>query len=145
MDGIQGKVVLGTAVLALGALLTAACSEKKQEPPPAPPPATASAQPVVATPPELQEAEKVFTRRCAMCHGNRGAGDGPMSGGFRTPPRNFQDKAWQTEVSDAHIEKIIAEGGPAVGKSPAMPPSPDLAGTPMIQGLRQYIRFLEKK
>ncbi len=144
MDGIQGKVVV-TVALALGALLTAGCSEKKEPAPAAPAPVAAAAQPVVETPAELKEAEKVFRSRCGMCHGNRGAGDGPMSQGFRPPPRNFQDKAWQQEVSDAHIEKIIAEGGPSVGKSPAMPPSPDLAGTPMVPSLRQYIRFLEKK
>ena len=136
------------AALATGALLVAGCSEKK-EAPAAPAQAPAQAQrPVAAAsaevvvPAGLEEAAKVFSSRCAMCHGPRGAGDGPVSGGFNPPPRNFQDKAWQAEVSDDYLEKIIAEGGPAVGRSAAMPPSPDLAGKPVVKGLRQYIRAL---
>lgn len=133
------------AALAAGVLLLAGCSEKKEAPAapaqaPAQPVAAASAE--VAVPAGLEEAAKVFASRCAMCHGPKGAGDGPVSGGFNPPPRNFQDPAWQAEVSDDYLEKIIVEGGPAVGRSAAMPPSPDLAGKPVVKGLRQYIRAL---
>ncbi|MCY1016532.1 c-type cytochrome [Pyxidicoccus sp. MSG2] len=97
------------------------------------------------TPAVRQEAEEVFNSRCAVCHGPRGGGDGAASAGLTPPPRNFQDKAWQAAVSDEHIEKIIAYGGGAVGRSPAMPPNPDLADKPVVRGLREHIRGLAAK
>jgi hypothetical protein len=45
-------------------------------------------------------------------------------------------------VSDEHLERIITYGGGAVGRSPAMPPNPDLADKPVVKGLRQHIRTL---
>jgi hypothetical protein len=35
-------------------------------------------------------------------------------------------------VDDAHIARVIVEGGPSVGLSVAMPPSPGLAGDPEV-------------
>jgi len=129
--------------LAVGALFTGGCSEKKEA-------SAASASGAQAreaggaevTPAVLAEAGEVFASRCSTCHGPRGAGDGPASAGLTPPPRNFQDKAWQGEVSDEHLERIIAYGGGAVGRSPAMPPNPDLADKPVLKGLRQHIRAL---
>jgi mono/diheme cytochrome c family protein len=97
------------------------------------------------TPAVMKEAEEVFNTRCSVCHGPRGAGDGAASAGLTPPPRNFQDTAWQTAVSDEHIERIIAYGGGAVGRSPAMPPNPDLADKPVVKGLRAHIRGLTAK
>ena len=37
-----------------------------------------------------------------------------------------------TEVDDAYLEKIILRGGTAVGKSPLMPPNPDLETKPEV-------------
>lgn len=108
--------------------------------------ATAAAQGGGAvTPAVRKEAAEVFNSRCSVCHGPRGAGDGPASAGLTPPPRNFQDKAWQAAVSDDHLEKIIAYGGGAVGRSPAMPPNPDLADKPVVSGLREHIRGLAAK
>ncbi|WP_163996255.1 c-type cytochrome [Pyxidicoccus caerfyrddinensis] len=113
-----------------------------------PPPDVAAAAPASAsalTPAVRKEAEEVFNSRCVVCHGPRGGGDGAASAGLTPPPRNFQDKAWQSAVSDEHIEKIIAYGGGAVGRSPAMPPNPDLADKPVVRGLREHIRGLAAK
>lgn len=92
-----------------------------------------------------KEADEIFAGRCTPCHGPTGAGDGPASKGLTPPPRNFHDKAWQTGASDEHIAKIIQFGGAAVGKSPAMPPNPDLMGKPaVIAALREKIRSFGK-
>jgi mono/diheme cytochrome c family protein len=107
--------------------------------------ASAPASASVVTPEVRKEAEELFNTRCAVCHGPRGGGDGPASAGLTPPPRNFQDKAWQSAVSDEHIEKIIAYGGGAVGRSAAMPPNPDLADKPVVRGLREHIRTLAAK
>ena len=97
-------------------------------------------------PPEAQkEAEELFATRCMTCHGAQGHGDGPASAGLTPKPRNFSDKSWQAGVTDAHLENIIQYGGGAVGKSPTMPPNPDLVAKPaVIKALRAHIRTLGK-
>lgn len=77
------------------------------------------------------------------CHGASGAGDGPASAGLTPKPAAFSSAEWQAKVSDEHIEKIIAYGGMAVGKSAAMPPNPDLDGKPVIPALRVLIRGMK--
>ena len=48
-------------------------------------------------------------------------------------------------ATDAHLEMIIQFGGVAVGKSPAMPPNPDLVSKPaVVKALRAHIRTLGK-
>jgi hypothetical protein len=75
-----------------------------------------------------------------------GAGDGPASAGLTPKPANFTLPEWQQKVTDDHIEKIIAYGGMAVGKSAAMPPNPDLDAKPeVIKALRAYVRGLAAK
>jgi mono/diheme cytochrome c family protein len=90
---------------------------------------------------DLDGAKKVFAERCATCHGTAGAGDGPAAASLNPKPRAFGDKAWQKTITDDHIEKIIKDGGAAVGKSPLMPPNPDLLDKPeVVKGLRSLVR-----
>ena len=121
----------------LFALVLAACSSKAERPPPAAgetPVAAGSADPKA-------EAENIYNTRCTPCHGSTGAGDGAASASLNPKPRNFQDAAWQSGVDDAYIEKIVAYGGQAVGKSAAMPPNPDLADKKdVIDALRAKVR-----
>ena len=92
----------------------------------------------------LKEAKSMYGMRCASCHGMDGSGKGPIAAALKPPPRDLRDPAWQSSVTDQFIEKIIERGGTAVGKSPAMPASPDLAGKPVVKGLRAYIRGLRE-
>ena len=83
----------------------------------------------------------LFKSKCVVCHGDAGKGDGPGAAALTPKPRAFRDAAWQAKVSDEDIAKIILEGGPAVGKSPAMPPNPDLKDKPeVVAGLVKLIR-----
>ncbi len=133
-------------------LLAVACGnagggDPKPAAPAAAPAAAPKAQTAAAsvTPEAAKEAAEIFASRCTACHGPNGAGDGPASAGLTPPPRNLQDKAWQSSVTDEHIEKIVSYGGAAVGKSPAMPPNPDLASKPAtIAALRAHVRNLAK-
>ena len=75
---------------------------------------------------DRQEAQELFTTRCSPCHGPSGGGDGPASASLSPRPRNFHDPNWQKSVDVEQITKIIRFGGAAVGKSPLMPPNPDL-------------------
>jgi len=89
------------------------------------------------------QAAAIFNTRCARCHGPLGKGDGPEAAKLSKRPRNFGDPTWQLAVSDQHLEKVIVEGGAAVGKSAEMPPNPDLAGKPEVMtALRQHVRVL---
>jgi mono/diheme cytochrome c family protein len=105
---------------------------------------TASAGPGFS-PESAKEAKEIFSTRCMPCHGASGQGDGPASAGLAPKPRNFHDGAWQSGASNQHIEMIIQFGGVAVGKSPAMPPNPDLVAKPfVVAALRAHIRELGK-
>ena len=95
------------------------------------------------TPALRAEAEKLFVDRCARCHGVLGKGDGPEAKTLDPRPRNFADPTWQLAIPDPQLDKVIVEGGPAVGKSTAMPAHPELASRPeLLVALRQYLRVL---
>ena len=140
-------------LLALGAG-SLACSEKKAEAPAAAPAqaaapaaaapaaaAPAAAAPAAAAQDPAAEADGIFKTRCFTCHGMEGKGDGPAAAALNPKPRMFSDKEWQKSVTDEHIEKIILAGGAAVGKSPLMPPNPDLEGKKeVIAALRAIVR-----
>jgi mono/diheme cytochrome c family protein len=97
-------------------------------------------------PAAVKEAGEIFTTRCALCHGASGKGDGAAAAGLNPKPRDYSDPAWQASVTDEQIEKIILEGGAAVGKSAMMPSNPDLASKPdVVKALRASIRQFGSK
>jgi len=105
----------------------------------------ASAEPPV---PEAAkaEAQQIFDTRCSTCHGMDGSGNGPAGAALNPKPRDYRSIEWQDSVTDEHIEKIIVGGGPSVGKSPLMPPNPDLASKPdVVRALRMKVRSFKGK
>lgn len=132
--------------LLAAAVLATACGSKSDPPPgPAPAPKPAPAPAPKPAGDATAKATEIFATRCTPCHGALGKGDGVASATLTPPPRNFTDAAWQTSVTDDHIEKIIKYGGAAVGKSPAMPGNPDLTDPAVITALRAHIRELSGK
>ena len=124
-------------------LLVAACGKNDQPPaassgrPNALPETGPNAQPTAATPPvaalsPLDEANQLFGTLCATCHGPEGKGDGTGGATLEPKPRNYHDGAWQASVTDEQIATVIVKGGPGVGKSPKMPPNPQLEGKPQV-------------
>lgn len=94
----------------------------------------------------MDEARQVFKTRCVACHGDDGAGDGPAAAALNPKPRDYRSVEWQQGVTDEAIEKIIVGGGPSVGKSPLMPPNPDLLSKPdVVRGLRAIVRGFKGK
>lgn len=88
-----------------------------------------------------EEAKSIFAMRCATCHGAGGHGDGAAAIAMNPKPRSFADAEWQKSVTDQQIEQIIVGGGPATGKSPLMPPNPDLSSkTDVVKALRAMVR-----
>ena len=129
------------ASLALAVAPVAGCRDRAPRGGPAP----AASGPVTITAEARTEATQIFALRCSPCHGPTGAGDGPASAALSPKPRNFHDPAWQSSVTDEHIERIIQHGGSAVGRSPAMPANPDLADRPaVVAALREHVRSFRR-
>lgn len=81
---------------------------------------------------------------CAPCHGDKGEGNGAAAVALNPKPANFSDPAfWQTR-NKAHIEKVIREGGPAVGKSPLMAPFGGRFSAQEISALADYLMTFKK-
>lgn len=92
------------------------------------------------------QADTVWQQRCSTCHGPGGKGDGPAAAALTPKPRDFTSADWQKSVTDEHIEKVIVEGGQAVGLSMLMTANPDLASKPdVVQALRAHVRSLGAK
>ena len=138
---IRNGTILGILAIALCSAL-AACG-KSDNPRARQGAEPAGAQAGAPSAAAVAEAQNLFTNRCTPCHGQTGGGDGPASQSLNPHPRNFHDKAWQSQVSDVHIATIVQYGGTAVGKSAGMPPNPDLQSKPeVIQALVQKVRSL---
>ncbi len=140
------KIAVAGLLFVFG-LSSSGCSKK--EPQQTAATATAAPTPTPVTPPPpadpAAEAKQLFQTRCVVCHGDHGAGDGPGAAAIVPKPRAFADAEWQTSVTDEHIKRIIVEGGPAVGKSPGMPPNPDLKGKDdVVAALVKVVRDFKK-
>ena len=95
--------------------------------------------------PPAQAARELFATVCSACHGEKGAGDGTAASALPVKPRDFTQAAWQRAAKDDELRKIIVEGGPAVGKSPLMPPNPTLKDQPeVLDALVKLVRSFEK-
>lgn len=121
-----------TSLLLSTALVVAACggsdtpaATKTVAPKPV---AQANGDTIAAADGGAKEARALFDSLCFTCHGLHGHGDGPGAAAMNPKPRSFADAAWQDSVTDEQITKAIVFGGAAVGKSPMMPPQPQLKG-----------------
>lgn len=146
------QTTIAMLVLSLAAV---ACSKSEEKPAPAPV-ATQPAKPADTTASGGGggggggagggEAKTIFTTRCATCHGTEGKGNGPAAITLTPKPRNYTDAAWQKSVTDDNLREIIVKGGAAVGKSPLMPPNPDLENKPdVVNGLVAIVRSFGPK
>lgn len=110
-DGALLVTALGSRDTPSGAILRLARSEEA---------------PVAATPASFETASSMaagkFEMVCSRCHGLDGKGERALDAqdGLAQRP-DFTDAAWQTTTSDADIERMILEGGAAIGKSRDMP------------------------
>jgi len=83
----------------------------------------------------------LYHERCSLCHGADGTATTPMAQTLTPKPRNHTDGAYMNHLSDAHIATVIKNGGAAVGKSPLMPPQPDLSPQ-QLADLVAFVRTL---
>jgi cbb3-type cytochrome oxidase cytochrome c subunit/cytochrome c553 len=82
----------------------------------------------------LNEGKSVFAEKCASCHGDTGAGNGPAAGALAPPPTNFhlqeptQESAWQ----------VLENGVPGT----AMPPWRSQINADQRRALVAFVRSL---
>lgn len=105
-----------------------------------PPPTVAKAEPEAQGDPA--QGKVLYQGFCVPCHGPSGAGDGPAAAGLDPKPRNFTDKAYMSQKTDAQLFQVIKEGGAAVGLSPAMPPWGAALQDHQIQDIIAFVRTL---
>ena len=90
---------------------------------------------------DVEAGKALYEQRCAPCHGADGKANTPTAKALQPPPRDHTDGAYMNSLSDEHLFRVIKEGGPAVGKSPIMPPQFDLKDD-QLQNLVAFIRTL---
>jgi mono/diheme cytochrome c family protein len=83
------------------------------------------ANPLPPTQPNLKAGEQLFRAKqsCAMCHGTKGNGKGPLSKQFIPPPRNFTCAQTIKGIPDGQLFWIIRFGSPGT----SMPANPDFS------------------
>ncbi len=96
------------------------------------------------SPAALTAAKTKYAQLCVSCHGDKGAGDGPVGAALTPKARNFTDKTWAASVDDERLYKVIAKGGPAVGLSPLMAPWESALDAQEITAMVQVVRGFSK-
>jgi mono/diheme cytochrome c family protein len=91
--------------------------------------------------PNAKKGAALYKQNCVVCHGPKGAGDGPAAKGLQPKPGKLNDKKLMSKRSDRHIFTIIKKGGVAVKRSPVMPPFPHLKKS-QVQDLVAHVRKL---
>lgn len=86
------------------------------------------------------DGSQLYAESCAACHGEKGKGDGPASGGLNPRPEDFS-KALAYK-SDDWVAKVITGGGPVVGMAPGMPAFDGAFSADQIHELINYLRTL---
>ena len=94
---------------------------------------------------DLESGKKKYTELCASCHGDSGAGDGPVGKALppAMKPRNFQEGAFKYATDLPKFTELLKKGGAAVGLNPMMPPQSGLQDGD-YENLYAYVQSLKK-
>jgi len=92
-------------------------------PPGAAAPATQTAtgpavDPWVSSADKISKGEQIFKANCAMCHGDKGMGDGPAAAGIKPPPRNLVEGKWKFGGTPFVLFHTITNGSPGTSMAP---------------------------
>jgi len=87
----------------------------------------------------------VYEHYCQICHGPEGQGNGFNSAMLTPPPRNFADEAFWKQIDQAELQKVIALGGKATGKSVLMPPWGRTINESQIQDVISFLRTVPQR
>jgi cytochrome c553 len=84
----------------------------------------------------------LYQQYCSVCHGPQGKGNGPAAAAMHPKPRDHTDGTYMNALSDAHLRKVIGQGGAAVGRSPLMPSWKTTLTPEQIGDVITYLRTL---
>lgn len=76
----------------------------------APPEEAARPNPVPDAPANRTKGRALYRKHCAMCHGDKGKGDGPAGKFNVLPPHDLTDPALQQRLTDGEILWKLTEG-----------------------------------
>jgi mono/diheme cytochrome c family protein len=107
MRNVRIRSILG-AILLLAALATTSVAHDETWK--APPDAAARTNPVPDTPQNRAKGRALYQKHCAMCHGDKGKGDGPAGKFNALPPHDLTDPELQQRMTDGEILWKITEG-----------------------------------
>lgn len=133
---VAGLLVAGLAAFAVS------CGAPKTTTGGVPADSAAASAPVAVN----QHGEQAFLAYCAMCHGERGAGDGPLSEDLRkqnvTVPAHLNDRARLDEIGRRGVIAVTAKGGAHTGRSNLMPAWGEKLGPALIDSIADYVMVL---
>ncbi len=78
----------------------------------------------------------IYAERCAACHGDGGAGDGPAAAALEPRPRNFREASFWASRTDDQLRQVVREGKPGT----LMSPFKDVLSAPEIDAVVAYVR-----
>jgi mono/diheme cytochrome c family protein len=76
------------------------------------------ATPCPAAEPGKPTGQRVYTERCAPCHGDDGRGDGPAAAALEPRPRNLREPAFWEGQSAARLRDVVQHGKPGTMMQP---------------------------
>lgn len=120
-----------------GMILVLASAFVQTKPWVAPPDADNVKSPLAVNPLIISDAKTVYTANCSPCHGDKGRGDGPASGGLNPRPADHTSDAVQKQTDGAIFWKLAEGRGP-------MPSYKKIFTDQQRWGLIAYIRTLAK-
>jgi len=100
-------LLAGAGLLVAAGLVFAAAPDKDW---PVPPSAAQTKNPVAATEANIAAGKAIFMDKCVKCHGEKGAGDGPMAMMYDPPPADLSEPKMMNSMPDGEIFYKIAEG-----------------------------------
>jgi mono/diheme cytochrome c family protein len=95
-----------------------------------------------ASPESIANGGTLFKRKCQVCHGATGVGDGPAAKTLKGKLPDLTDKAAMTKMTDAQFHDLIVAGKKGeIGNMPAF----EKNTTPEeIQDIMNFVRTLAK-
>ena len=97
-----------------------------------------------ATAAAAEDGATLFATYCVACHGATGKGDGAASAALEPKPADFTNPEFWKGRDDAHITKVIKEGGASVGKSPLMTPWGAVLSDEQVAALVKHLHTFGK-
>ena len=139
----HGVRIIAAGLLAAGlAVFAISCSTRQTTTRGTPAADSAAAATVLVN----QRGEQAFLAYCAMCHGEAGAGDGPLAADLKqqnvTVPAHLNDRARLDEIGRGGVITVIDKGGAHTGRSNLMPAWGEKLEPALIDSIADYVMVL---